>query len=515
MYILRKIARVGLYAMFMLVFTWVSGQLFLEEQTNKLMASVKDVFESDVTQKAQLQELRVIYPDEPVTLEPTLADPSTRQRLINIYEPLVRMDRDLNLRPALAVSWGLIDEKTWEFRLRPDVLFHDGTVFDSKDADYSFKRAMNYKGSELMGVLNSIKEIEIVDELTIRIKTYKPDPLLLQRLSLVLILPFEQEKFDAPVGTGSYRFVDWTFGENLLLKRFENYWGPRAKFAVAEMIVEPDKSKRVAGFVNGEAEVLDFVPLDAAEYVKTQGFPLSEIPSLEVQFLMFNFKSEIFKNKNKRQIFSLAIDTEQLVKAVGGDYARTISQFVSNGIFGFNPDIAPHVYDLAKAKKMAANAGFKGQTVTFHLPKTLELLGEHVRTQLNKIGVDVIVSYMEMDKLIESINAGDADVYFIGFKSELGDSTDFLDVMVHSKGSFNIANYKNPKVDKLIDDSLVQMVPERRLKNLKDVMKVAVSEDVIGVPLFEYEKLFAFDGDKLDLQPRIDGLLYFDELNLN
>ncbi|MEK7085562.1 MAG: hypothetical protein AAB953_00925, partial [Patescibacteria group bacterium] len=91
MYILRKIARVGLYAMFMLVFVWVSGQLFLEEQTDKLMASVKDVFESDVAQKAQLQELHVIYPDEPSILEPTFADPSTRQRLINIYEPLVRM----------------------------------------------------------------------------------------------------------------------------------------------------------------------------------------------------------------------------------------------------------------------------------------------------------------------------------------------------------------------------------------------------------------------------------------
>lgn len=509
----KKIMKYAIYTAFAIIFVWVSSQLFFESETLKVLASVKGIFAGE-GMKDRIIDLGVVYPDEPLSLEPTSLNPSARQRLLNIYEPLVRPDRDLKMKPALALSWGLIDNLTWEFRLRPNVIFHDGTGFDAADVAVSFERAMTYSGSEISAALSSIKELEIIDDYTLRILTFKPDPLLLQRIATVLIIPSEYENeadFD-PVGTGSYKFKAWDKNDKIVLERFSEYWGTEAKFAIVEMFSRVNKNERVGMFVNYEADLLAFVPFDAVTAIKERNFKITEIPSLEVQFLLFNMDSQYFSDKKNRELFSYAIDQKDLVAAVGG-YARIVNQFVSNGIFGFNPDIQPHEYDLKKAEELAEETGLKGKTIQFHLSKGLDVLGEHVRQQLNGIGVNTIVSYLEADKLMESIVERKADIYFFGFKSDLGDSADFLGLMARSGADFNAGKYSNSVVDEMIDVSLLELDPIVRLENLREAMRIIVEDDIFGVPLFEYETLFSFS-DKLDMEPRIDGFIYFDELNL-
>lgn len=510
---LKKLLVNVVYFVFILGFVWISGQLFFEEKTNQFFAYAKGQFFAEVPYTGpKIKNFRVVYPDEPASLEPTLADPVTRQRLINIYEPLVKADRDLKMRPALAVSWGLLDQYTWEFRLRPDVVFHDGSIFNADDVIASINRAKEYSGSELKDILASIEEVTKVDDLTLKVKTFKPDPLLLQRLSSVLVIPSENQKQDnfLSVGTASYSFASWNKGENIELERFENYWGKEARFEKVTLIPKINKFERVQMLIDGEANLLAFVPFDAAEFVKQQGFTIASIPSLEVQFLIFNFDSELLADVDARRAVSLAIDTDVLAQALGS-YARPVNQFVSNGIFGFNPDIEDHEYDLEKAEILAKSSDLGGKTLKFHLAKGLDVLGEHVRTQLNEIGMSVIVSYLEPDKLWDSILNSEADLYFLGFKADLGDAGDFFDIVIHEDGSFNVANYFDKVVDELIDASQIEMDPEKRLLALQEIMRLIVSEDVIGVPLFEYETLYAFPDD-LEMQPRIDGFLYFDEL---
>lgn len=509
---LGKILRGVTYGIFLLVFAWISGQLFFETQTNNLMTSI---FMRQGVAKPSLEDLRVVYAEEPVSLEPTVYDPTTRQRLVNIFEPLVKLDRDLNVRPGLALSWGLLDDLNWSFTLRSGVKFQDASDLDTADVQASFERAMHNEKSQLKTILDSIDKIEIIDKNTFKITTKTPDPLLLQKLSLVLIFSSEQkDKVEIdPVGTGPYKFSSWQLGDRLILERNDNYWGDKPKFAKVEMLMIPDKSERVGALIYDAADLLDFVPFEGVNYVKDKGLSIASIPSLEVNFLLFNMKSGVFSKIENRKIFSMAIDDDTLVKDLGGNLVRTISQFVSNGIFGFNPDVIPHVYDIEQAKKLALDNGLKDQTITLHLSKDLQLLGEHVRSQFLLAGVNVLVSYMDPDQYFKSLMDADADVYFLGFKADIGDSSDFLNTYTYSKGSFNVGHYKNEKVDKLIEDSQVQMDPAKRLKNLKDAMKIVVEDDVYGVPLFENQKVFAFN-NKLDFQPRIDGLIYFDEINI-
>lgn len=503
------------YAVFMMAFAWVSGQLFFEKETDGLLASTKDFLFGEEQKISEDQTLTVMYAAEIPSFEPTADIAIVRQRLINIFEPLVRLDRDLNVRPSLALSWGMVDDLTWNFSLRPGVTFHGGSPFDAKDVVASLDRAMKWEKSELKGVLTSIEKVEILDDFNIKIKTYEPDPLLLQRLSSILIFPSELGGYEIvpTLGTGPYKLVDWKPGIETVLERNETYWGSKPKFAKVRLLSETDKSKRVNTFLAGEADILEFVPPDAIEVVKKSGFEAAYIPSLEVQFLLFNPKSDLLDDKKNREIISLVFDQKNFAKEIGLN-ARPVNQFVGNGIFGFNPYIAKHEFNLEKAKELAEKTGLKGQTLYFHLPTDLEYLGEHFRTQLNEIGVSLVVSYMGIDKLFESLDDPKADMYFFGFKSTLGDSADFLDTVIHTGGSFNFMKYSNSEVDDLIDVGITAMDPTKRLAALQEAMKILIEGDTVGLPLFEYELVYGFDDEKLDLQPRIDTYLYYDELTL-
>ena len=113
--VLGKIFRIIFYIFFVGLFIWIAGQLFFEKEVKIIIDyAEKIVFKVEEEEVIKMKSLRVIYPEEPTTLEPTLADPVTRQRLVNIYESLVKPDRDLKMRPSLALSWGLIDDYTWE-----------------------------------------------------------------------------------------------------------------------------------------------------------------------------------------------------------------------------------------------------------------------------------------------------------------------------------------------------------------------------------------------------------------
>lgn len=511
---IKKTIWVTSYLIFILAFVWVSGQLFFEKQTNAFLASVTEYFLKEDISVEKITHLKVVYPDEPQTLEPTLTDPVVRQRINNIYEPLVRPDRDLTMRPALALSWGLLDDTTWDFRLRPDVTFHDGTPFTVSDVIASLNRAMNHESSQLVGLLASIESIQVVDGLRFRIITRHPDPLLLQRLASVLIIPaeLEEEENFTPVGTGSYKFFNWDEGDKITLERFEDYWGDVSKFEKVDMFSRLNKTERVMMFANGYAHFLSFVPYDTVDFLEERNFEIVGIPSLEVQFLVFNMESPILDEVEKRRVISMAVDQTGFVDKLGG-YAHPVNQFISNGVFGFNPRIEHHVYDLERAGLLAEELGLKGKTLTLHLPKGLTVLGEHMRQQLAEIDIYLLVSYLDPPDFLESITEGKADIYFLGFRASRGDSADFLDVVVHSDAEFNIANYSNPEVDLLIERSFLEMDPSLRIADLQEIMRIIVEDDVFGIPLFEYDTLYSFV-DGIEFAPRIDGFIYFDELKL-
>ncbi|MBI4235604.1 hypothetical protein HY604_04885 [Candidatus Peregrinibacteria bacterium] len=506
--IIAKILKIFLYLAFALIFVFLVLQLFFKQEFYNIFSAISQ--KSQVTKVGEL--LTVVYFNEATSLEPAMQISNNREKVVNIYEPLVKPDRDLKMKSALALSWGLIDDLTWEFNLRPDVLFHDGSLFDANDALVSINRALTLPGSDLSDFLSVIDNVEIIDDMTIRVHTKKPDPLLLNKLSTVLMMPSEYEGKEIlnPVGTGPYIFQEWQKDKEMIVLAFDKYWGDAPHFKKVKLIPMIDKNDRVALLVNGEADLLTYVPFDAIEYLVQEKMNIEPIPSLEVAFMAYNVSSKAMSGVNFRKALSLALDVKSFLELLG-NYARPVSQFVSNGVFGFNPNIPEHEYDLEMAKKLIDEGSFDGRTIVFALPKELEMLGEFVRTSLEKVDISAIISYVDYDEYFAELKSGKSDIYFLGFKGDLGDSGDFFNQFVASSAELNLTGYKNPRVDDLIEASLVELNLEKRRNYLQEIMKIIVEDDVLGLPLYEYETIYAFN-HKIDYQPRIDGFVYFDDV---
>ena len=174
---------------------------------------------------AQSSELRIGMSSEPTSMDPHFHNLASNNNIAaHIFEPLTRFDSDSKLVPALAESWQLLDDTTWEFKLRKDVKFHDGSNLTAEDVVWSLDRPAVITGSPGAFTLytRQIASKQIIDSLTIRLKTITPYPLMLNDLSSIFVVSrkatqgLSSEDFSSGkgmIGTGPFRFVSFSRGE--------------------------------------------------------------------------------------------------------------------------------------------------------------------------------------------------------------------------------------------------------------------------------------------------------------
>ncbi len=458
------------------------------------------------------KSLSIVYSFHVDSLEPTLYDSAIRSRTLNVYESLVSTDRNLKAKSGLALSWGRIDDNVWEFKLRPNVTFHDGTAFDADDVKASFKRAMTHKESGLKDILNTIDSVEKIDDSIIHIITKEPDPILVSRAATVLIFPSELRDFTEPVGTCAYRFVSNTETE-FAITRFSDYWGAKPFYQNVFIKTIPNRFDRLDAIKSGQIDILANVPPTFADELELyQSVSVTSLPSLEVNFLIFNYESELLSDERIRNAISLAFDKDAFVDISNG-YATPSNQFISNGIFGFNPDIEKQRQDVDKAKQLIRQYDpFKKPSVDIDMTDGSQAIGDYIKQQLGEIGLSVNINYLPFEELRTMIFNKESEMYYLGWRSEIGDASGFFENVVYSKGRFNGGNFENKKVDQLIKLSIKNLDEQKRLEQFQEIMKIILEEELIGVPLFETDVLY---GVKVGIRfhPRLDGYILAAEIS--
>ncbi|MFA5792840.1 MAG: ABC transporter substrate-binding protein [Candidatus Gracilibacteria bacterium] len=438
---------------------------------------------------------------------------TNRKYLSNIYESLVRFDSTFNTESSLAVSWGRPDDLTWEFHLRDGVLFQDGSAFDAKDAIYSINLARSEYKSDLSALLSNISSVEEIDASRIKIATIHPDPLLLNRLTYVYMLPKDYTSFDVPVGTGAYRAK--TFTENTLtLERFPDYWGPLPYFETANLIYIASPNERVSAMIKGQVDMLANVPPQEVDTLKNAGITVEEFPSLEVSFLMLN-TGGILADESLRKSVGLAIDTDYAT-LLGGGYLEETSQYSATGIFGYVKGSKEREQNIDLAKTYRAN--IEGNVdITLDVPEGLSSLAEAIQNDLAKIDINVTVNVLESVDLENKILLGASDAYFFGWKYDLADLSDFFESVVHTRtgsyGSFNGISYSNTDVDQKIEESISVDSLAERSSLLNQISEEVLAENII-IPLFESKNLYAVSKD-LVWPVRLDGQIWASDIFKN
>lgn len=510
---LRTLAKAALLLFYAIILLAVSAKLFFEPQFDAAVSGLVGLFRSE-----QESTLTIGIPEPLISLSPLANDTGSRARLLHIYEPLVAPTKDLSLEPRLALSYGSLNDLTWEFRLRPDVRFHSGKTLTIEDVLYSLDQAKNNPLSGVKDLAASIAKVEKISDEIFQIHTAAPDPLLPSKLSFLLIFPDGSLEAGEPVpGTGPF-MLDHSleFGNDLVLNRFETYWGQKPEFLSITLKTFRSKEEKAVALRDSSVDILAGVPPDTARNFDFPGFKLQNRPSLEANFLMFHF-DKVFRETKLREAVRLALDPAELAKLTQG-FSEPLYQFVGDGIFGFHPELKGLEVDLKKAESLVKEvSNFSRVSVSLDLPTGLDIFGESVTQQLKRIGIDVSVNFLSPQELSTKIVQRKAEFYFFGWKNDLGDAGDFFSAVVHSPtgnyGQFNGGNYRNSEVDRLIESSQKTLTAQDRLQELRDVMRKITSEDFIGIPLFSPELLYAVSED-VEWEPRVDGLVLAQEVKM-
>ena len=219
--------------------------------------------------------ITIAIPESPAKLDPHFQDGHMRRTMENVYERLI--ERDLVnpsiFVPRLAASLPvLIDDTMWELKLRRGISFHNGAPFDAAAAKYSIERIISDDevNSDLRSQVDKISSVDVVDDYTIRINTDGPDPVLPARLYMVQMVEpgaAADGLEDAAVGTGPYKFVDWTPGTSLTLTRNTDYWGLEPQIDEVEFVFLPDEQSRVAAVQTGEVDLAVDLSSDSSDDV--------------------------------------------------------------------------------------------------------------------------------------------------------------------------------------------------------------------------------------------------------
>jgi peptide/nickel transport system substrate-binding protein len=324
----------------------------------------------------------------------------------NVFDGLVEWGYDGQIVPGLAESWK-IDGLNITFTLRKGVKFHNGDALTAADVKFSIDtlKSPDLKSGSASNVA-AVQEVKVVDDSTVQIVLSKVDARLFDVLANnVSILPAKyyqsvgQTGFIAkPIGTGPFRFVSWAKDDKLVMEANEGYWSGsyKGKAGVKTLIFRPipTAATRVAELKSGAADIVQDVPPDQFDPLKSAGFDVVESKSPVYTYAFFNTTSDkgaVLKDAKVRQAMNLAVDMPTIIKTVLGGHAVTLTAGITDLTLGYTSSVKPFTQDQAKAKDLLKQAGYaNGFEIEADISDTQKPdMAQAVIAQLGQVGIKV------------------------------------------------------------------------------------------------------------------------------
>ncbi|MBB6097297.1 peptide/nickel transport system substrate-binding protein [Deinobacterium chartae] len=407
-----------------------------------------------------------------------------------IFETLLRRTDD-GIQPGLATSWKALSPTRWRFELRRGVRFQDGTPFNAEAVKYSIERLID-PANKAPGayVLDVVKDVKVVDADTVEITTRYPFGPLLAHLThpvTAIVSPTAAKKAGknfgrSPVGTGPFAFDAWKTGDQVTLVANKNYWNGAPKLDKIVFRTIPETATQVVELRSGAVDLIVNLP---PERVKE----LENNPRIDVAkslgwgstYFGFNTQSGPTRLPKVRQALAAAIDRDAIVNQLRGGMAVKASVPVPPTVWGAAKGVASPEYDVAKAKRLLAEAGYKnGFSIDLISTNTGEFpqLAQAIQFQLGQIGVKVNVKLLEYSAFVQEVVKPNHGLYLSSWGTVTLDADYALYALFHSSeiGTNNYALYKNPKVDKLLLQARRSNDSAERQKAYLEVQKQIASD---------------------------------------
>lgn len=463
--------------------------------------------------------LRIAQKSEPTGLDPHLESGLDGMNvLINIFDMLTERDADGELVPRLATGWEAIDEHRWRFRLREDVVFHNGEVFDARSVQFSIERLIDPETASTIVELRAVDHVEIIDDHTVDLVMADPDPVIPEKVSLFggAMLPprhFAEvgaEQFAAqPVGTGPFRFVSWRKAQLLRLEANEEHWNGRPAFDELHFTAMPNPASALAGI---QSDVIDMVSaLDPEAALQLEGYKdveLAKYPGIRMYFVVLDTQHEILRDVRVRRALNHAVDVPLLIEAVLNDSGREAATIVPQEAFGHDPGVPAFARDPGRARQLLAEAGHAdGFTLRFTSSNEDQLVCEALAGMLGEIGVQLDLELLEPGTFAERLSAEDpsslGSMYLTGSTGWTLDGGATLQSYVRSDRKRS--RTRSERADAMMDTIEQSIDPVVRLEALHE-MQQWLHEEAPFLFLYQADLDFATNGE-IQWEPNVNGTL--------
>ncbi|HRE12743.1 MAG TPA: ABC transporter substrate-binding protein [Usitatibacteraceae bacterium] len=462
--------------------------------------------------------------------------------MLHVFEPLIKRDANQKLVPGLATSWKAVDDLTWEFKLRKNVKFHDGSPFTAQDVAFTLKRVPNVPNSpsSFATFTKPVVDVKIVDSHTLVLKTATPHVLLPSDLASVLIVSKgagekaateDYNSGKAAIGTGPYKFGEYVPNQRVVLKANYGYWGGEEPWDKITFKILTNPAARVAALLSGDVQMIETVPTsDIAKLSKDPKFSLVDKVSNRVIYVHLNQSTEKsppfvtdksgkpleknpFRDARVRKALSMAINRDAIADRIMEKKAVPAAQLLPDFFYGTSKKLKPAKFDPEGAKKLLAEAGYpNGFAMTIHGPNNRYINDDKIAQTIaqfySRIGIDAKVETMPSAVYFTRASKLEFGYMVLGWGTESGEQGSSLRSLLATydrdkgMGVTNRGRYSNPEMDKVLSTALVTMDDKKREALIQQAAEIAMNDTAL-IPI-HYEVSTWATAKGMKYTPRTD-----------
>ncbi|WP_417669322.1 ABC transporter substrate-binding protein [Roseibium sp.] len=503
---------------------------------------------------AQAAELRWSSPTDPQTMDPHAVNSAPVLGFLNnVYEGLVRRNKDMAIEGSLAESYEPLGTDGWRFHLRKGVTFHDGSAFSAEDVLFSYERASSEE-ADTSSWFAPVREVVVVDEHTIDFLTHAPNPIFPDSIANFMIMDKGWAEANATArpardaetyatlnanGTGPFKLTKREPGVETVLEPHSGWWDTAEhNLTKATFLPIANPATAVSGLLSGQVDLINPVPVQDVDRIAEQdGLKLHQ--GIEARVIMLGFghghdalkysqetsDKNPFQDVRVRKAAHMAIDADALIVKIMRGNAEVASQLVSPQMKGYSKAAEKRAgFDPEAAKALLAEAGYPdGFSFGLMCPNDRyindEALCKAMAAMLTKAGMRANLTAMPVRSYWKELRAGNYDMYLLGWSPGTFDAEHpirFLVTTPNKKkklGSWNFGAYSNARVDELLPRIQREIDPRKRQAMLDEVAAI-VSEEQVYVPLHIQPLLWGSKAN-IALTQRADNFLMLRWITVN
>lgn len=453
----------------------------------------------------ETEELKVALAYKPRSFDPHRnTDSSTLAVTKQIYSNLFSLEESGELKGELVDSYTL-EGNNIILKLKTGVFFHDGSELKAQDVKNSLERNLKVPVSRVL--VEAIKGIDVLDDYELKIYQDNSPSILLHNLahsSTAIVKEVKTDNYMNLVGTGPYKIYDWTLSEKIKLKRFDKFYGEKAKMEWLVFQTIPETSNRLIALETGEIDIAyDISSNDIKGIEKNPKLKVINKTSLGSDFVTIN--TERVKSKKIRQAIEYAIDKQGIIDTVYEGYSSIPKSILAPSVFGYTADVKEREYNPDKARELLKDVNIQDKKLKLYIydEPSRQQMAQIIQANLKEVGIDVEINVLEVSSFLQYTGSGEHDMLIGLWYVSTGDADYGYYPLLHSTSRGAVGNrsfYSNKEVDRLLDEARRENSIEQRKIRYKQVQDIVEEE----VPLFP----IAYKNYTIGLRKEVQGFIF-------